>query len=131
MHPHWTFDPDGRLDALVEGYVDGFPVYDPPAELMPPPDPFSEVDPSIPAEAIPAEPAATEGPTAEDSAWWAEQTAAHCPADVPLATYPAMCDDAELGPVGFCAGFELHPGDWPTSDDAPLPVWDEPALAGC
>ncbi len=55
MTERWTIDPDGRLDALVEGYVDGFPVYDPPAELMPPPDPYAEVDPSIPSGAVPAE----------------------------------------------------------------------------
>lgn len=78
MTPRPTFDPDGFIDALVVDHEDGFPV-----TVEAPPDPTGFdlaglhrlVDPSIPADAIPAEPGEPSGPTAADSAWWAAERA--------------------------------------------------------
>ncbi len=130
MTPHWTFDPDGALDSLIVDHADGFVIPDPPPTDMPAPDPFAGVDPTIPAEAVPADPGLPGGPTEADARWWAEMTREHCPTGVALGVYRGMCERAGLGPVGFADGFEPHPGDWPTEADTPLPRWADPSPAG-
>lgn len=116
-----TFDPFGSLDGLVHGEIDGHPVFALLDDQSPPPFPDFDL---LDDRDVPAEVADTDHVLDADRAWWMEQTAAHCPADVPLTTYRAMCDDAGLGPVGFCTGFEPHAEDWPTAADVPLPAWD-------
>lgn len=120
------FDPTGSLDDLVAGELEGrllLTAFDHDYQCRELTDPTLD-DRDVPAEVVDIDPAGH-----ADRAWWLEQTAAHCPADVSLPTYRAMCDDAGLGPVGFCDGFEPDARDWPSSDDAPLPTWDKPALA--
>lgn len=132
MRPRPTFDPDGFIDALVVDHEDGFPVT---VEPSPEPTDFALaglhrlVDPTIPASAVPTEPAPDDDePSTADRRWWALMTREHCPEGVPLPLYRLACEVVGLGPVGFCEGFEPHAGDWP-SDTGVIPAELMPADA--